>query len=240
MENYLYIIHSKGPIVRKRDNQQMNHKVIGLIAVLTILCLSLTSLASAQYYGAPSAEFTISSTGTAHVDQSSTVGDVTIDIAGKPGATGSVTTAIYNGNPQPDAGIPDNVVLSHFVAVEFKMASSDFINATVTLHYSDSDVEGMSQPYVLYKYDPDTNSFIALNGVVDTAAKTITVILTSTTDPLFAIGGAAISPTVAPTEEQTFMISLSLWAWILVAIEVVIGFVLMTVVYLKIGRKKPA
>jgi hypothetical protein len=119
------------------------------------------------------------------------------------------------------------------------MSSSDFKNATITISYTDADVAGMSQPYALYKYNPDTNSFIALVGVVDTSAKTITVTLTSTTDPLFAIGGAAVTPTVAPTEEPA-TISLSTWAWIAVGIECVTGVILVLGIYYQQNRSDAA
>jgi hypothetical protein len=112
------------------------------------------------------------------------------------------------------------------VVVTFNMNASDFTNATITISYTSSDVAGMGQPYVLYKYNPDNNSYVALNGVVDTSAKTITVTLTSTNDPLFAIGGTAAAPTVMPTEEPT-SISLVTWAWIVVGFECVTFAVLL-------------
>lgn len=206
-----------------------------------ITALSFGSLtALAQYETQETANFTISSDGTIHIGQSSTVGNVEIDIVGSPGATGSVSTVVYTANPQPDASKPSNVVLSHFVVVTFNMDASDFQNATITIHYSDADVAGMTQPYVLYKYNPDTNAYVELDAVVDTTAKTITAVLTSTTDPLFAIGGIAVSPTATPTASPTQApenpISLSIWAWIFVIIEAITGFILVIVVYLRTRR----
>ncbi len=204
----------------------MNKKyvLVSIVTILTVVFISLSPLGVlGQYQTQQTADVTVSSTGIAHVDQSLTAGNVAIDIVGTPGATGSVSTATYTANPQPDASIPNNVVLSHFVVVTFNMSSSDFKNATITITYTDADVAGMSSPYVLYKYNPDTNSFIALEGVVDTAAKTITVTLTSTTDPLFAIGGTTVAPTATPTAtpDQPATVSLVTYVWIAVAIECV-------------------
>jgi hypothetical protein len=216
-----------------------NFNVVGIVTVLTVVFLSLSPLVVlAQYETQQTAEFTVSSDGTAHVDQSSSAGDISIDIAGTLGATGLVTTATYNANPQPGASIPDNVVLTRFIVVTFDMSSSDFINATITISYSDADVGGMSLPYVLYKYNPNTNSFVALESVLDTSAKTITVTLTSTTDPLFAIGSTVAStatPTVAPTQEPASSSGVT-WAWIAVGIEIVVGVILGFWVYFYVRR----
>ncbi len=199
----------------------MKYRLLGLVAILTIVVLSVGSLtASAQYETQQTADVTFGSDGTAHVDQSSTVGDVSIDLVGTPGATGSVSTVVYSGNPQPGASIPDDVKLSHFVVVTFNIDASDFVNATITIHYSDADIAGITQPYILYKYDPATNTFIALDAVVDTTAKTITAVLTSTTDPLFAIGGTAVSPTANPTQEPA-TISLSVWLQVVIVVELI-------------------
>jgi hypothetical protein len=219
----------------------MRKRLFSILAIIMITALSFGSLtALAQYETQETANFTISSDGTIHIGQSSTVGNVEIDIVGSPGATGSVSTVVYTANPQPDASKPSNVVLSHFVVVTFNMDASDFQNATITIHYSDADVAGMTQPYVLYKYNPDTNAYVELDAVVDTTAKTITAVLTSTTDPLFAIGGIAVSPTATPTASPTQApenpISLSIWAWIFVIIEAITGFILVIVVYLRTRR----
>ncbi|MCL4429789.1 MAG: hypothetical protein M1167_03445, partial [Chloroflexi bacterium] len=92
----------------------MKNKIalVSIVTVLSIVFLSLSSIVvSAQYQTQQSVNVTVSSAGVAHVEQSSTVGSISIDIAGTPGATGSVSTAVYAANPQPDAGIPNNVVL---------------------------------------------------------------------------------------------------------------------------------
>jgi len=220
--------------ITEKGVRGMRNRLIGLFAILAVIALFFGSLtALAQYQTQQTANFTISSDGTVHIDQDSTVGNVEIDIVGVAGATGSVSTVFYSANPQPDASKPDNVALSHFVVVTFNIDADDFINATLTIHYSDADVAGITQPYVLYKYNPDTNTYVALDAVVDTAAKTITAVLTSTTDPLFAIGGTAVSPTATATPEPEFEIPLSTWAWIFIVIEIITGVILIVGVYLR-------
>ena len=101
--------------------------LVGFVTVFVVVLLSFSSFAAlAQYETSKTANFTISSSGVANVAQSTTVGGVSIDIAGTPSATGSVTTGAYTGNPQLDASIPANVTLTYFVAVTFNMATSDF------------------------------------------------------------------------------------------------------------------
>jgi hypothetical protein len=168
-------------------------KKSGLILTVTVIVVILFSVSlsvvCAQYQTSRTSDVQIPASGVSHVSQSLTVGGVSIDIAGTPGAIGSVSTAVYNGNPQPGASVPADVKLAHFVVVTFNFATSDFSAATIQISFTDSDVEGMSTPYALYKYDPQSNSYTKLNAVFDTIAKTATVTVTSTTDPLFAIGG---------------------------------------------------
>jgi hypothetical protein len=173
------------------------------VIVFVVLFFSVSSLVVlGQYQTQQTTNVALSADGTAHIDQSATAGGVSIDICGDCGATGSVSTAIYNANPQPDASVPAGTTLTHFVAIAFNFAVSDFQNASITIHYSDSDVAGMTAPIVLLKYDTATNSFVALNAVVDTSAKTITTVVTSLNDPLFAIGGTATT-TSTPTNTKS-------------------------------------
>jgi hypothetical protein len=202
----------------------------GLVTVLSIIILSLSlSVALAQYQTQQTADVTIPSTGVTHVDQASTAGGVSIDIAGTPGATGSVSTATYAANPQPGASAPADVTLTHFVVVTFNMAESDFQGANITISYSDADIAGLTAPFVLYKYIPETNSYIQLNAVVDTVAKTMTASVSSTTDPLFAIGGAT-----AATNTSS---GIPVWTW---AILVVVVIVAVLVVVLMMRNRKPS
>ena len=206
--------------------------LVGFVTVFVVVLFSFSSLvALAQYETTKTANFTISSSGVAHVDQSTTAGGVSIDIAGTPSATGSVTTATYTGNPQPDASWPVNVTLTHFVAITFNMATSYFQSANITISYSDSDVAGINPPYTLYKYNPDTNNYVALNSVVDTSAKTITATVTSITDPLFAIGGTT-ALTVTPTPVTP---AVPPWIWIVVATVII---VIVFVVALRLLRSR--
>ena len=175
-------------------------KKSGLIFSLTVLtlvifCVSLSVAfaADTDYVTPKTVDVTIPANGVAHVDQSSTLGGVSIDIAGTPGAVGSVSTAVYSGNPQPGATIPEDTALTHFVVVTFNFSAADFQGASITISYSDADVAGMSAPFGLYKYIPESDSYVKLTAVVDTGAKTITTTVSSTTDPLFAIGGVSVA-----------------------------------------------
>ena len=231
---YCLLIHRARYLVRHKNlgMSEMFKKssLAGLVTVLTVVLLSLSlSVAFAQYQTQQNADVTISSDGLAHVDQTSTAGGVSIDIAGTPGATGSVSTATYAANPQPGASAPTDVTLTHFVVVTFNMAASDFQGANITISYSDADVAGLSTPYVLYKYIPETNSYVQLNAVVDTAAKTMTATVSSTTDPLFAIGGAT-----AATNTSS---GIPVWTWAILAV-VVIGVVLVAVLVMR--SRKPS
>jgi hypothetical protein len=201
--------------------------VLGLIAVLAILFVSL-SVASAQYATQLTANVTIGSNGIVHVAPSSTVGGVAVVIAGTPGATGSVSTAVYSANPQTGASLPSSVTLTHFFVVSFNMTSSDFQSANITVTYTDSDVTGMNKPYSLYKYDASSNSYIVLPSTVDTDAKTITATVTSITDPLLAIGGTLSTSTSGS--------GIPTWTWV-----VVVGVVLVVVVVavLLLSRRNP-
>ena len=204
-------------------------RLVGLVTVFTVVlfCVSLC-VTFAQYETERTSNVTISANGVGHVEQSSTVGGVSIDIAGTPGATGSVTTATYTGNPEPDATIPTDTKLTHFVAVTFNFAASDFQGASITIKYNDADVAGMSQPFSLYKYLPDSDIFVKLNAVVNTEAKTMTATVTSTTDPLFAIGGT-------PVSEGEGLPS----SFIVGVIGLIIVVVVVVVVVLLLRRRKP-
>jgi hypothetical protein len=206
------------------------YSLAGLVTVLTIVLLSLSlSVAFAQYETQQTADVNLSSTGVTHIDQTVTAGGVSIDIAGTPGATGSVSTATYAANPQPGASAPNDVTLTHFVVVTFNMAASDFEGANITISYSDADIAGLTAPFVLYKYIPETNSYVQLNAIVNTAAKTMTVSVSSTTDPLFAIGGATAATNTGS--------GIQVWTWAILAI-VVIGVLLVVVLVMR--SRKPS
>jgi hypothetical protein len=203
--------------------------LIGLVTVIAFVLFSVSlTVAFAQYETEQTSDVTISSNGIGHIDQSSTVGGVSIDIAGTPGSTGSVSTATYTSNPQPDADAPSDATLTHFVVVTFNFDASDFQGATITISYSDADVEGLSEPIVLYKYIPESNSFIQLNAVVDSDAKTITTTVSSTTDPLFAIGGTTVK-----NDDGAFP------TWIIGVFAAVAAVVVIAVV-LMVRRRKPS
>ena len=202
--------------------------IIGIVAFVLMVLFSISLTATfAQYDNQQTSDVTIPPGGVAHVDQSSSAGGLSIDIAGTPGAAGSVSTATYTGNPQPTADVPEGITLTRFVVVTFNFAASDFQGASITISYSDADVAGISMPYALYKYLPASNSFVQLNSVVDSNAKTITTSVSSPTDPLFAIGGATKSG-----EEAAF----PYWIFILIAATAIIVVV---AVVLILRRREP-
>ena len=189
---------------------------LGLISIIALLLLSLSvSLVNAQYETPKTADVAIDSDGTC------TIIDVDLGLAyvieGNPGATGTVTTAVYNGNPQPSANIPPGVALGHYIVIAFGMDESDFMQVTITISYTDTDVANLQAPYSVFKYIPETNSYVSLPTTVDAAAKTMTITLTSIADPILAIGGSSIADTA---------VSILMWSWIVVAVAVVAAVII--------------
>jgi hypothetical protein len=167
----------------------MSKSKLGVIAIVTLLLLSLSvSLVAAQYTTQKTTAVTVSSDGTFTASEPD-VG-VSYAITGTPGASGTVTADVYSGNPQATASIPNGTSLTKFIVITFDMSAADFSQATINITYTDADVQNIQSPYAVYKYMSNTNSYVALPSTVDTAAKTITVTLTSIDDPLLAIGGA--------------------------------------------------
>jgi hypothetical protein len=200
---------------------------LGVISIIAILMLSMSaSLAAAQYTTQKTSNIVLSSDGTCTIDEADL--GITYVIHGTAAATGTVSTALYNGNPQPTAEVPSGITLNHFVVVTFDMASNDFSQATITLSYTDSDVANLNEPYSVFKYVPETQSYVELPSTVDTAAKTITVTLTSVNDPLLAIGGTSIESTSEP---------LPLWTWIAVTVSVIVVIVIVAFGIMKYRRQ---
>jgi hypothetical protein len=188
----------------------MNKSKLGVLTIVTVLLLSFGSVAvRAQYQTEKTTNVTIGSDGTFNATEAD-VG-ISYQINGTAGATGSVTADVYNGNPQPTATIPAGASLSHFIVITFNMNANDFEGATIVISYSDSDVAGISGPYAIYKYNANSNSYVALPSTVDTVAKAMTVTVTSLSDPLFAIGGATESSGGVPTS-----------TWIIIAVSVIV------------------
>ena len=163
---------------------------LGLLVLVTILLTSISlAMVAAQYTTQATTPVTIGSNGS-FTAQDSTVGASYV-ITGAVGATGSVTTDVYAGNPYSSAAIPSGVSLAHFVVITFNMNADDFSSATVTLNYTAADVQNLKAPFSVYKYDTNSNSYVVLPSTVDTSAMTVTVTLTSINDPLLAIGGSS-------------------------------------------------
>ena len=192
----------------------MSKSKLGVFSIIALLLLSLTvSMAAAQYETQKTTHVTIDTDGTTTVIEASL--GVTYEIQGTPGATGDVTVTVYNGNPQATASVPDGVSLNKFIAIAFDMSASDFTQADITISYSDSDVEGLQQTSI-YKYTPESDSYLQLYTTVDTHAKTMTATLASVDDPILAIGGSATNPdTGVPAT-----------TWVIVIVSVVIIVVL--------------
>jgi hypothetical protein len=202
---------------------QGKSKFVAIILV-TILLTSLSfALVSAQYTTATTTNVTIRDNGT-FIAQETTTG-VTFQITGAVGATGTVTTSLYDGNPQSSAALPSGISLAHFVSIVFNMSAHDFSSATVAISYSDSDVQNIKTPYSIYKYDVNSNSYIALQSTVDTSAKTITITLNSINDPLLAIGGT----TIPSSGGGGGGISTTTWVILIVAIIIILLVTVFTV-----------
>jgi hypothetical protein len=208
-------------------------KIANAVIVTAILvALLVIPAASAQYMTSDSTTVTVPSSGLVTIDQTNTT-SVSASIAGAAGASITFNSAVYTENPQPAASIPLGAGLTHFVVISFDVNPEDFTQANITIHYTDSDIEGLTPPIVIFKYIPESNEFVEFPSVHDAEAKTLTITLNDPNDPLFAIGGAvavtptsSISPTASPDATPTHGPQEFDVAWIAVAVVVVIIVVL--------------
>jgi len=197
---------------------------LGALTIVIALIVSFSvAFVAAQYVTQETTNVTLGSDGTFSTSYSD-IG-ISYTIYGTPGATGTVTADLYNGNPLSTAAIPNGVTLTHFVALTINMNANQFNSATVVLSYTDSDVSGISSPYSLYKYDASSNSFNLLHAQIDTSAKTMTFTLTSPSDPLVAIGGSAVPGGVSPV------------TWAIVAVSVIV--IVLLAVFIVWRLRKP-
>ncbi len=205
----------------------MSKSKLGVLSLLAILLISLSVVvaASAQYQTEKKIDVTIGSDGTFTATQSD-VG-VSFVIEGTPGAVGSVTTDVYNGNPQGGATIPSGVTLTHFIGVTFNMNANDFSQATVTLAYTSADVQGIKPNYVIYEYMPDSSSYVRIASTSDANSKTLTVTLTSSA--LLAIGGETAATTNGGIPTYT---------WAIMAFSIIVIVVLAVFLVSWIRREK--
>ncbi|MGD0449874.1 MAG: hypothetical protein ABSA79_02320 [Candidatus Bathyarchaeia archaeon] len=204
-------------------------KLVGLAIIIVLLLLLSVSLVAAQYTTEKTTDVSIGSDGKFTATDSDS--GVSYSIQGTPGAVGTVTADVYDGNPQPTATIPSGISLSRFVAITFNMNAADFSQATITISYSSSDVQNIQSPYLIYKYTPDTNSYVKLDSTVDTASKTITITLTSIDDPLLAIGGAS-------NMHSEPEISASSWAILVGSVIAIVLLVAFAVFYFRRTRQE--
>jgi hypothetical protein len=113
--------------------------------------------------------------------------DLTYKFEGTTGAVGSVTASLRSGNPQATASVPEGIELSKFYVITFNIEEEDFASVQITFSYADS--KNTQPPYEIYKYIAESDSYVKLLTTVDEQAKTLTTTITSTEDPLFAVGG---------------------------------------------------
>jgi hypothetical protein len=176
----------------------MNKSKLLVTILLSILVISTASslvLAQDPYPTRRITPVTISPDGTFSASEPD-IG-LSYQIQGNPGATGSITAEIYNGNPQPTASIPEGVSLTHFVVITFNMYSGDFNSAQIHITYTDEEVANLQAPFAVYKYIASSDSYVLMpNTSVDTALKIITVTVGSIDDPLFAIGSTTSSDNI--------------------------------------------
>jgi hypothetical protein len=209
----------------------MSKSKLGVFALITLFLLSfslplvLVAAQSSPYTTQQTTNVTIGSNGTFNATEPEA--GVAYQIDGTPDATGTITSTVYNDNPQPTADIPSGISLTSYIIVTIYMNANDFASATITLNYTTAMVQNIQPPYMVYKYDTNDNSYVALPSTIDTAAKTITVTLNSLTDPLLAIGGAKTVSSGVP--EST---------WIII-VAVVIVIVLVNVVIFYRMRRRP-
>ena len=195
-------------------------KLIGIVIIAALLIVLSVGLVEAQYTTEQTTNVTLGSDGTFTANQPDL--GVSYQITGTPGATGTVTADLYGGNPQPTATLASGVSLTGFIALTFDMNSSDFAQATIAISYTASEVQNINAPYTVYKYDSSSNSYVTLPSTVDTNAQTITVTLSSITDPLLAIGGATKTNNTGSSTTTWILVTISIVLIVVAAVAVVI------------------
>ena len=196
------------------------------LCVLSIIALLLISLSVgfvAAYETEKTSPFTLDENGNCIVNEEEL--GISYEVVGTVGANGSITTTVYEGNPQATAGIPEGIQLSKFIGIAFDMDSDDFMTATITFSYSDT--QDIQPPYSIYKYISESDSYVKLLTTVDEEAKTMTIILTNTDDPLFAVGGMG-SDNILNNETTV---------WIAIIVVAIIILFVFLVVWLKSSGK---
>ena len=203
----------------------MNNNKTKMFAILSLLLLSISisSVAAlSPYDGAVTTDIAVSSSGTCTVCDAY---GITFNIQGTPGSTGTVSTAVLTENPQPNAA-PTGVSLTRFISVIFYMDAADFTQAQIVIPYTDSDIQGLQEPYSIYKYVPATDTYTQIPAVIDANAKTFTITVNSVEDPIFAIGGEA-------TVGQTNGVSTIMWVALAASVAVIMMLVVVGVWYFK-------
>jgi hypothetical protein len=157
--------------------------ILAFTLIFAAFIISTATVVDAQYQTAVTTAIDIDDSGLCTATEPDL--GVTYNIYGTPGATGTVTTSIHNGNPYATAQTPVDITLTKFITVAFDFPLEDFTQAILTFSFSDENLAGLQEPYAIYKYDGISDSYIELDSIVDMNAKTITVILNSTTDPTF-------------------------------------------------------
>jgi hypothetical protein len=203
----------------------MNKKRFGLIAIASLLLVSQSAcLVGAQngteYRTQITTPIVIGANGSFAASEPNV--DVSYEISGIPGATGTVTATVYNGNPQATANIRDGVSLFHFVAVNINMNENEFIQAKISIKLE--GISGIDAPYTVYKYVADNDSFVQVPATVDMETMIATVTLGNLSDLLFAIGGVSSEKVAFPA---------SSWLVLVVSVFVIVILVGFSVYYLR-------
>jgi len=186
-------------------NNKSKFIVLSIVALLMLSISASSVVANDAYTTQKTTQLNLDDHGVCTVIEEDL--GIKYEIEGAAGATGSVTAAVYSGNPQPTASVPEGISLSKFTVLTFDMDAHDFTSATITFSYTDEDVLNIQPPYTIYKYLPASDSFVEIPATVDTEAKTLTITLSSTDDPLFAIGGAAIVNNVDDSTTLWFVVA---------------------------------
>ena len=198
----------------------MNKSKIIVLSLVALLAISIyAGSAVAQYETQKTTDFELDANGSFTATE--TAIGVTYEIQGSAGATGSISADVYSGNPMPSAIVPTGIGLTNFIIISFNMDPNDFTSGLITFSYTDDDVANLEPPFMIYKYLPDANLYVEMPTTVDEQAKTLTISLTSTDDPLFAIGGSEVENT--DTESTP---------WLLIAAVVIIAVVASVLVVL--------
>jgi flagellar basal body-associated protein FliL len=209
----------------------VNRKTSGIIVMFVLLlatfAIGSSTAGSSPYIARATTQVLISSNGSFFASEPNA--SIAYEISGIPGAEGTVTATVYNGNPQASAATPNGISLVHFVVVTINMNDYEFVHAKISITLNNDDASSIQPPYTAYKYMASSDSFVPVPASVDMNAKTVTITLTSLDDPLFAIGGAPAAP-VSQTASS--------WLILIACTIVIVLLAVVLVTYLRRSEKR--